>query len=152
MAGDSRSSRSCQCDRGRYRTIRRWECAEPASTGVAENKTENARSHAAARGRTYPIFRLSPALAGRIGADDRAGVLLQRDLLHICAGADRLLRNRCGPGRMVHPAFRGPHFSRALVAWPAVRPAGAPCDDYADLRRFGPVAGVVGLSVLDRRA
>ena len=36
--------------------------------------------------------------------------------------------------------------------WPAVRHAGAPCDDYADLRGLGRSARSVGLSVLDRRA
>ena len=33
--------------------------------------------------------------------------LLQRDLLHLCAGADRLFRNRLEPGRLVHPPVRG---------------------------------------------
>ena len=39
----------------------------------------------------HAVHRLSPALAGRVGADGRAGVLLQRDLLHLRAGADRFL-------------------------------------------------------------
>ena len=53
------------------------------------------RSHTPlARGRAHAVLRLSPALAGRAGADGRAGVLLQRDLLHLRAGADRFLRHR----------------------------------------------------------
>ena len=47
------------------------------------------------------------------GADGRAGVLLQRHLLHLRAGADRFLRHRRQPCRLVHPAVRGRQFSRA---------------------------------------
>ncbi len=70
------------------------KAAGSAPAGVAENQTEDARSHAAARGGAHAVLALSPALAGRAGADDRAGVFLQRDLLHLRAGADRFLRHR----------------------------------------------------------
>ena len=102
------------------------------------------RDHTPLREVAHTLFsRLSPALAGRTGADDRAGVFLQRDLLHLCAGADRFLRHRVEPGRLVHPALRGRQFPRAAAARPAVRHAGTPGDDCVHLWRFGRSAGAV---------
>ena len=96
------------------------------------------------------VLALSPAFAGRAGADDRAGVLLQRDLLHLRAGPDRLLRHRRQPDRLVHPALRGRQFPRAVAARPAVRHARPPRHDCAHLWHVGRAAGAVRLSVLDR--
>ena len=53
----------------------------------------DARPHAAARGRTRAVSDLSPAHVCRFRADVRASLFLQRDLFHIRAGADRVLRN-----------------------------------------------------------
>ena len=44
------------------------------------------------------VRRASQSRRGQPRADDRAGILLQRDLLHLRAGADRFLR-RCRPTR-----------------------------------------------------
>ena len=44
---------------------------------------------------------LPPAHRARPGADGRAGLLLQRHLLHLCAGADRFYGVAAGPGRAV---------------------------------------------------
>src|SRR4029077_13793658 len=82
---------------------------------------------------------------------DCASVCLQRDLLHLCAGLDRLLRNRRQPDRVVPPALRGREFPWAAVARPAVRHPGTPRHDYAHLRDIGRSAGAFGLPVLDRR-
>ena len=70
-------------------------------------KLADARSHAASRSRAHAVLDLSPALAGRARADGRAGVLLQRDLLHLRAGADRFLRHR-RPTRSAGTSCRSP--------------------------------------------
>jgi MFS family permease len=62
-----------------------------AHAGAAEDQDQDARSYAAARSRADFVLHLSPARAGRACADGVAGVLLQRDLLHLRFGADRLL-------------------------------------------------------------
>ncbi len=68
------------------------------------------------------LFRVAaPAHAGGPEPDGGAGVLLQRDLLHLCAGADRLLRHSRRSRRLVHPAVRGRKLPRAGVPRPAVR-------------------------------
>ena len=69
-----------------------------ARTIVACRRTCRGCGSAPARTRRCPKWctRCSsppPAHAGRPRADGRAGVLLQRHLLHLCAGADRLLRH-----------------------------------------------------------
>src|SRR5713226_5573459 len=81
-----------------------------------------------------------------------AGVFLQRDLLHLRAGPDRLLRDRVEPGRMVHSPVRGRQLPRAFAAGSAVRYAGPPRHDHVHLRNFGRSARGFGLSVFDRRA
>ncbi len=50
--------------------------------------------------------RASHTFAGRARADVGAGLLLQRDLLHLCAGADALLQRAGQFGRLVHSAIR----------------------------------------------
>src|SRR5215213_2691023 len=62
-------------------------------------------------------------------AQGRAGVLLQRDLLHLRAGPDRLLRHRRRPHRLVHAAFRRRQFPWASGARAPLRHAGAAADD-----------------------
>ena len=93
----------------------------------ADDPPEDARPHAAWRSGAHACSRLSPAHAGRIDADDGAGVLLQRDLLHLCADPDRLLRHPGQPCRLVPPAVRGRQFPRARCCSAAcsTRSAGA---------------------------
>ena len=94
---------------------------DPHSQAWPKDQAEDARPYPAARGGAHAVLGLPPARAGRTGADDRAGVLLQCDLFHLCAGADRFLRNRVGPGRLVHPALRGRQLPRPAAAGAAVR-------------------------------
>ena len=150
MADDPRPAGSGARHRRRDRTLGDRQGAN--ATRLAENKIEDAQPHAAWRGGSHAVSPLSPALAGWSGADDRAGVFLQRDLLHLRAGADRFLRHRLEPGRLVSAAVRGRQFSGAAAARTAVRHARTTDHDHADLWRFRYSAGHIGLSVRDRRA
>ena len=91
--------------RGRRRSRR----SKPPRSGCARAATpRSARSFAT-------LFRALSRAAPFLGpdADGGAGLLLQRDLLHLRAGADEVLRGPLGPRRLVHPAFRHRQFSRA---------------------------------------
>ena len=70
-------------------------------------------AHVAIGGGAHAAAQLSPAHARRPRADGRAGVFLQRHLLHLRAGAGRILLHIGGRCRLVHPALRGRKFSRA---------------------------------------
>src|SRR6185437_15118147 len=83
LADDPRSSRPGAFDREGYRALGGWKGAGGRCTGLAEDQAEDARPHSAARGGAHAVLALPPACAGRIGADDRAGVFLQRDLFHL---------------------------------------------------------------------
>ena len=72
--------------------FRRRETVIPA-TRVAAHPAARALAYAAVGGRAHAVPRSAPAHRGRPHADGVAGVLLQRDLLHLCAGADRFLRH-----------------------------------------------------------
>ncbi len=87
-----------------------------------------------------------------LSPDGIAGLLLQRDLLHLRADPDRLLRHPRRPCRLVHPAVRGRQLPRAGLSRPAVRHRRAPADDRFDLRDLRRAARGRGLSVRDRRA
>ncbi len=75
----------------------------PPHDGIAYRQ---ARRADAARGDARAAEALPAAQRGRARADDLAGVLLQRDLLHLLAGAHALLRGRRRQGRPLHPALR----------------------------------------------
>ena len=107
----------------------------------------DAHPHAAAGGVRDRSFICTAARAGRPRADGVAGVFLQRDLLHLRAGADRLLRHPFEPGRLVHAAVRRRKFSRAAAARPAVRRARPPHHDRVHLRRLRRAAGGKRLAV-----
>ena len=66
----------------------------------------HARPHAAQRSVPRDLHAASAARAGRSVADDRAGVLLQRDLLHLRAGADGFLSCAGRSYRLVSAAVR----------------------------------------------
>ena len=93
------------------------------------------------------IHRASPAHPGRPRADGRAGVFLQRDLLHLRAGADRFLRHPGEPRRLVHPAVRRGKFPRAAAARAAVRRDRTAADDRLHLHHVGRAAGGQRISV-----
>ena len=83
--------------------------ASGASSPTAAHPTHRVHAPRAAepgRGRSRAAAALRPAQRGRAGTDGVAGVLLQRDLLHLRAGADPLLRRVRRAGRAVHPAVR----------------------------------------------
>ena len=140
------------CDRRRDRAIGRRDTCKHARRRLPKIRLRMRGHTPLARGGADAVLGLSPAFAGRPGADDRAGVFLQRDLLHLRAGADRLLRHPGQSCRLVHPAVRGRQFSGAAAARPAVRYARPPRDDHVHLWCLGRAARAVGLSVLDRRA
>ena len=84
--------------------------------GRAAAEGAAARAHATRRSARsshtlFHVHRQRTLVGAR--ADGGAGVLLQRDLLHLCAGADRLLRHPVRARRLVHPAVRGRQFPRA---------------------------------------
>src|ERR1700722_9061170 len=118
---------------------------------MAKAEIADARSYAAAGSRAYVVRCLSAAFNGRLGVDGRASLLLQRDLLHLRARPDRLLRDRSQPDRLVYPAFCRGEFLRTAGSRAAVRHLGTPPDDYADLWDLGHPACALGLSFCDRR-
>src|SRR5438128_4472279 len=77
--------------------------------------------HAAVGGRPHAVSCRAPAHPGGLEPDGGAGVLLQRDLLHLRAGADRLLRHRRRSCRLVSVAFRARKFFGTGASRPAVR-------------------------------
>ena len=82
----------------------------------------------------------APAHARGFDADGGAGVLLQRHLLHLRAGADRFLRHPGRPRRLVSAALRRRKLSRAGASRPAVRHRRAPHHDRRDLCGVRPAA------------
>ncbi len=79
---------------------------------AAEGPSQEQNPHAARRRGAHTDPPASAAHAGRARPDGGAGVLLQRDLLHLCAGADHVLRHPVAAGRLVHPAVRGRQRAR----------------------------------------
>src|SRR6266550_8835777 len=88
--------------------------------------------------------RLSEARRAGARADGVAGLLLQRDLLLLCAGADPLLRRAVGCDRLVHAALRDRQFHGAIAARTAVRHARAQANDRLHLRDLGVLLAIVG--------
>ena len=87
-----------------------------------------ARTHTPLSEVARTLLHAAAAHAGGPQPDDGAGVLLQRHLLHLCAGADGLLRRPRRPRRLVHPAVRGRQRARADRARPLLRHRRAPAD------------------------
>src|SRR5262249_31555985 len=91
---------------------------------------------AAGGGRGHAFSRRAPAHAGGLEPDGGAGVLLQRDLFPLRAGAARFLPHPRRSYRLVSAAVRGRKLPRPGAARPAVRHRRAPPDD-----RHHPCAG-----------
>ena len=126
--------------RGRGREGRRRNRGAAARRGACnsrraahEGAAARAHAYAARRCRAHADPHASPAHDGRARPDGRAGVLLQRDLLHLRAGADHVLRHPVGACRLVHPALRGRQRAGADPARAAVRYARPPPDDRVHL-------------------
>ena len=117
-----------------------------------EGAAAHAHAHAARRRRAHADPPASRPHAGRARADGRAGVLLQRDLLHLRAGADHVLRHPEPACRLVHPAVRGRQRARAAAARAAVRHDRAAADDRVHLSDVGTAAGADRLAVRARHA
>ena len=125
----------------------------PPPADAAAGAAARAHAHAAGGGgRTRLLHRHRRRALVGLALMARAGVLLQRDLLHLRAGADRLLRHPGEPGRLVHPAVRGRQFPRAAAARPAVRRDRPPADDRLHLHHVGRAAGGQRLPVRAGRA
>ena len=93
---------------GGYREAFRGDGRDPAAgRRQAEAAPAHPHAHAVARGVRRAVSARATALGGRADADGGAGVLLQRDLLHLRAGADEVLRRRLRRHRLVYPAVRG---------------------------------------------
>ena len=92
LADDPRPRRRGRAGRRRHRAARRTRkivACRRAAAGAAPRP----HAHAAVRGDAHARSSPPPARIGRPRLDERAGVLLQRHLLHLRAGADRLLRH-----------------------------------------------------------
>ena len=83
------------------------------------------------RGGACAAAPLPAAQRPRARADGVAGLLLQRDLLHLRAGADPLLRRGRHAGRPLPPALRRRQRAGAAAPGAAVRPHRAARDDRA---------------------
>ena len=93
-------------------------------------------------------LRATAAHAGGPQPDGGAGVLLQRHLLHLCAGADRLLRRRAPTTSAGTSCPSPPAISSGpLAARPLLRHARAQADDRLHLCRLRRAAGGDRLSV-----
>jgi MFS family permease len=86
------------------------------------------------------------------GADGLAGLLLQRDLLHLRAGAHPLLRRARGPRGALHLSVRAGQRAGAAAAGAAVRQRGPAPDDRADLCARGCRPRAHGLGLHERLA
>ena len=100
-----------------------------------------------ARDRAAAHVALSAARAARHGPDGIAGLLLQRDLLHLCARAGALLRRARSAGGPLHLPIRARKLPRSAAARPALRPHRPPRDDREHLPRCGPRALARGRAV-----
>ena len=80
----------------------------PSCRAAHRTSTTDWRRSRARCSRDYP----RPHRA-RPRADGLAGLLLQRDLLHLCAGADAVLRRRRPTASALHPAVRARQLPRA---------------------------------------
>ena len=95
-------------------------------------------------------YALSPAQRARLRADGLAGILLQRDLLHLRARAHEFLRRCDERRRLLHLPVRARQLLGAAAARAAVRLGRPAHDDRGHLRDSRHRATRLGLRVLDR--
>ena len=129
LADDPRPRRGGRTRRRRHRgAAARGRACDPGCA-AAESAAATPQPYAARRGDAHADPCAPQPHVRRARPDDGAGVLLQRDLLHLCAGADHVLRHPERACRLVHPAVRGRQRAGTPAAWPAVRHARPPADD-----------------------
>ena len=138
LADDARPRR-----RGRARSSREIEDAGRARGHVPPRHTSRSRSavraHVVAGARSRDCWsRVSAPRGARPRADGVAGVLLQRDLLHLRARADALLRccRRAASGYYIFPFALG-NFLGPLLLGRLFDRVGRRSDDRGDLRALG---------------
>src|SRR5437588_433962 len=134
LADDPRSGRGRKGGARRYRDHVPRPRPSPRRRAAAGYSPTAAPLHAASGGCRHAVSRRAPAHACWLEPDDGAGVLLQRDLLHLCAGADRLLRRPRRSRRLVSAAVRDRKLPRPGAARPALRYRRSPPADCYDLR------------------
>src|SRR5688572_15567017 len=95
---------------------------------------------------------LPPPRRARFRADGLAGVLLQRDLLHVRTRPHELLRRSDERRRLLHLSVRTRQLLGTAATRAAVRLGWTAQDDRGYLRDRGSWATRLGLCVLDRPA
>src|SRR5215469_17013294 len=90
LADDPRSARPSPRHRRKHRAIGKTR-AVSTSVRIRQGADQATKSYSALGGGAYAVPDLSSASTGWACLNDRTGLLLQRDLLHLCAGVDRLL-------------------------------------------------------------
>ena len=106
------------------------------------------RAHRELRRSRRHAFSALPAQGGaRSRAHDRAGFLLQRDFLHLCAGAGSLLCCGASGRGTLSVAIRREQFPRSSDSRPLLRYLGPPTDDRHDLCALGLAARPDGHSL-----
>ena len=106
------------------------------STGRIAPRDAGAAHDVVARGDPRAAGALPQARRLRPHPDGLAGVLLQRDLLHLRAGAHALLRRARRPRRLLHLPVRGRQLPRPAGARAPVRHGRPPLHDRRHLRHL----------------
>src|SRR5437016_459617 len=120
LADDARTRRGGKRGDGQDRSRVPRPRSPHRGGAAADDPAALASFHAAGGSRRHAVSGRAPAYPGGLEPDDGAGVLLQRDLLHLCAGADRLLRHPRRSCRLVPVAVRARKLPRPGAARPAV--------------------------------
>ncbi len=152
-------------DCARPRPTRAWRVAMAMATDRGGPDTYVRR--AATRARRYLVCAFTPATAqpissislsryssaipkqrsARPGPDGSAGLLLQRDFLHVRPRTGDILWRAGRRSGALHPPVRRLEFRRAAGAGLAVRPLGAQAHDRRHLRNVRPATGCDGIPV-----
>src|SRR6266513_2143071 len=135
---------------GRRRIHRRRRGARRARLchriGVAAAAAaKDSRPHGELRGSRHEPLSALPAPRGTwFRAHDLAGFLLQRNLLHLCAGAGSLLCRAAGGRGTLPVAVRREQLLGSSRSRPLLRHLGPPADDRYHLRALGSAARPYG--------
>ena len=136
MAGHAWAARRGRKNRGRFGADGGARNRRAPGRSAARRSAAAARA-ASLRSRGGPetdADAVPCALGARAFADDRAGLRVQRDLVHLRARAHALLRSIRPCDRPLPAPVRAGEFSRPGCAGPFFRHARPPPDDHRDLR------------------
>ncbi len=100
-------------------------------------KISTAQGHRLRRDRAHDGEGLPAAVGARLLADGRAGVLLQRGLLHLRDHPERVHGRRPGSGAPLPDPLRARELPRPAPARSALRRGGQAHDDRRELHRLG---------------